>query len=97
MTGIDIFLGSVRAVRVRIEVTDSCTGKLAPGSTVQLYSMDEAGNPVMPFDTDIAGKGGVFVIHALPAGPIPALFATGEAPPRLRRSDASPPGSYGRR
>jgi hypothetical protein len=80
LTGIDVFLGSVRAVRVRLEVTDSCTGKLAAGSAVQLYSMDENDNPVLPFEADIAGRGGVFLIHTLPPGQY-LVLASGEAPP----------------
>lgn len=79
LTGIDIFLGLVRAVRVRIEVTDSCTGKLAPGSIVQLYSMDENNNPVLPYDADINGSGGIFFIHALPPGQY-LVLASGDAP-----------------
>jgi len=78
LTGIDIFLGSVRAARVRMEVTDSCTGKLAPGSAVQLYSMDDNNNPVMPFDADINGAGGIFIIQALPPGQY-LVLASGEA------------------
>ncbi|HEY3744352.1 MAG TPA: carboxypeptidase-like regulatory domain-containing protein [Bryobacteraceae bacterium] len=79
LTGIDIFLGLVRAVRVRIEVSDSCTGKLAPGSAVQLYSMDENNNPVLPYDADINGSGGIFYIHALPPGQY-LILASGDAP-----------------
>ena len=68
LTGLDIFLGLVRAVRVKLRVTDSCAGGLSSKAVVQLYRMDENGNPAVPVNADIDGREGEFVVRGLGPG-----------------------------
>ena len=80
LTGLDIFLGLVRAVRVKLRVTDSCTGELSSKAVVQLYRMDESGNPVVPVNAEIEGRGGVFTIRGLGPGQY-TVTSSSDAPP----------------
>ena len=68
LNGLDIFLRLVRAVRVKIRVTDSCTGGLSSKATIQLYKMDEFGNPVVPVNAEMDGRGGTFTVRGLGPG-----------------------------
>ena len=68
LSGLDIYLGLVRAIRVKMLVNDSCAGELSSKAVVQLYRMDENGNPVVPVNAEIEGRGGVFTIRGLGPG-----------------------------
>ena len=68
LTGLDIFLRLVRAVRVKLRVTDGCTGELSSKAAVQLFKMDEFGNPVIPVNAEMDGRGGVITIRGLGPG-----------------------------
>ena len=80
LTGLDIYLRLVRAVRVKLSVTDGCTGELSGKATVQLYRMDENGNPVVPVNAEIDGRGGMFTIRGL--GPGQYLLTSSSDPSR---------------
>ena len=79
LSGLDIFLGLVRAVRVKIRVTDSCTGELSSKASLQLYRMDELGNPVVPVNAEITGRGGEFTLRGL--GPGQYMVTSSSDPP----------------
>ena len=83
VTGLDIFLRLVRAVRVKLRVTDGCTGELSSKASVQLYKMDEAGNPVVPVNAEIDGRGGTFTIRGLGPGQYMVTSSSDAIPPCL--------------
>ena len=80
LTGLDIFLGQVRAVRVRMRVTDSCTGLVSSKANVQLYRMDESGQPVVPVNADVMAVGGTYTVRGLGPGQY-TIAASSDAPP----------------
>jgi hypothetical protein len=68
MRGIDIFLGSVKTLRVKMDVIDGCTGRPSPDASVQLFRLDASGYGSIPVNADIQGRGGAYVIRGLAAG-----------------------------
>ena len=80
LSGLDIFLGLVRAVRVKIKVTDGCLGGLSSKAVVQLYRLDESGNPVVPVNAELDGRDGNFTIRGLGPGQY-MVTASSDAPP----------------
>ena len=81
VNGIDIFLRQVRAARVSLRVTDGCTGELSNKATVQLFKMDEFGNPVVPVNAEMEGRGGVFTIRGLGPGQYLVIASSDAVPP----------------
>jgi hypothetical protein len=79
--GVDMYLTPVKTIRVRVEVTDGCTGQLAPQASIELFRLDDSGQGTIPLNADVQGSGGVFVIRGLAPG---SYLLMASADPRIR-------------